>query len=101
MTAVWDSNVTFVCFLVLGASLVLPTLTCLWTLCNSMPYYLTWGKKKKRGSKEKKSNIKPSADFKPVQRVLLVFLDATERGGLGFAFLPSYSFERMETWSGS
>ena len=68
MTAVWDSNVTFVCFLVLGASLVLPTLTCLWTLCNSMPYYLTWGKKKKKEKKReeeksKKKTNKPPADF--------------------------------------
>ena len=31
---------------------------------------------------------------------MLVFLDATGRGGLGFAFLPSYGFERMGTRSG-
>ena len=42
----------------------------------------------------------PPADFKPVQHVLLVFLDATGRRGLGFAFLPSYDFERMGTRSG-
>ena len=50
--------------------------------------------------KKKEDNNKPPADFKPVQRVLLVFLDATGRGGLGFAFLPSCGFEWMGTKSG-
>ena len=40
------------------------------------------------------------ADFKPIEGVLLVFLDATERGGLGFTFLPSYGFVRMGASSG-
>ena len=35
--------------------------------------------------------------LKPVQRVLLVFLGATGRGALGFAFLHSFGSERMGT----
>ena len=56
-------------------------------------------KGKKRESNWKKN--KPPADLKPVHQVLLVFLDATGRGGLVFPFLPSYGFERMGTRSGS
>ena len=51
--------------------------------------------------KVKKDNNKPPDDFKPVQQVLLVFLDATGRGGLGFTFLPSCGFERMGSMSRS
>ena len=94
----WQSDICL-SFSILGVSLVLPLWICLWTLLNSMSYCLTWGKKKKeRGTKKNKS--KPLADFKPVHQVLLVFLDATGRGGLVFAFLPSYGFERMGTRSG-
>ena len=50
------------------------------------------GRKKKE--KGKKRN-KPPSDFKPIKQVLLVFLDATGRGGLLFTFLPSYGFARM------
>ena len=57
------------------------------------------GTKKREDPKRKNNNNKPSVDFKPVQQVLLVLLDATGRGGLGFAFLPSYGFERMGTRS--
>ena len=53
-------------------------------------------RKKKRERKNK-----PPADFKPTERVLLVFLDAAGRWGLGFTFLPSYDFERMGTRSGT
>ena len=56
------------------------------------------GGRKKKG-KERKKN-KPPADFKPIEQVLLVFLDATGRGGLGFTFLPSYGFARMRARSG-
>ena len=83
---------------------MLPLWICLWTLLNYMSYCLTWGKKKKRKKKErgtKKKKKKPPADFKPLQQVLLIFLDATGRRKLGFAFLPSYGFERMGTRSGS
>ena len=52
-------------------------------------------RKKKRQRKNK-----PPADFKPTERVLLVFLDAAGRWGLGFTFLPSYDFVRMGTRSG-
>ena len=55
MPALWASKVTFVS--VLGVSLVLPLLICLWTLHNSMSYCLTWGKKKKR-EKERESKKK-------------------------------------------
>ena len=84
---------------------MLPLLICLCTLCNSTSDCLTWGRKKRkkkreRGTKNKKIKNKPPADFKPVQRVLLVFLNATGREGLGFAFIPSYVFERMGTRSG-
>ena len=58
-------------------------------------------KKRKKKERIQKENInKPPADFKPVHRVLLVFLDATGGVGLVFAFLPSYVFERMGTNSG-
>ena len=74
---------------------MLPLLICVWTHCNSPSYHLTCKKKKKKkkgkgGSRKradtkrkrkKKDNNKPPADFKPVQQVLLVFLDATGRGG--------------------
>ena len=53
-------------------------------------------KKRKRKRKRKKErNKKPPADFKPTEGVLLVFLDTTGRGGLGFTFLHSYGFVRM------
>ena len=100
MPALWDSKVTFVSLSQFwGVILVLPLWICLWTLCNSTSYCLTWGKKKKEKKRGMKKN-KPPADFKPVQRVLLVFLDATGRAGLGFTFLPSYGFEWMGTKSG-
>ena len=50
------------------------------------------GKEKKGGGererlqKEKEKNNKPPSDFKSVQRVLLVFLDATGRGGWALLF---------------
>ena len=47
-----------------------------------------------------KKRNKPLADFRPVQQFLLVFLDATGRGRLGFTFLSSFGFERMGTRSG-
>ena len=63
---------------------------------------LELGEEKKRKKKDRgKKKNKPPADFKLVERVLLVFLDATGRGGLGFAFLPSYGFERVRTRSGT
>ena len=58
------------------------------------------GKKWEDLKRKIKIKNKPPADFKSVQQVLLVFLDGTERGGLGFTFLPSYGFERMGTKSG-
>ena len=76
---------------------MIPLWICLWTLNNSMSYCLTWEEEKK--DRGKKKNKLP-ADFKPIQQVLLVFLDATGRGELGFAFLPSYGFESLETRSG-
>ena len=94
----WQSDICL-SFSILGVSLVLPLWICLWTLGNSRSYCLTWGKKKKeRGTKKNKS--KPLADFKPVHQVLLVFLDATGRGGLGFTFLSSHGFETMGLRSG-
>ena len=42
----------------------------------------------------------PPVDFKPTKRVLVVFLDATGRGKMVFAFLPSCSFVRMGSSSG-
>ena len=56
------------------------------------------GGRKKRTKRDKGKN-KPPVDFKPIQRVLLVFLDATGRGGLGFTFLPPYGFTKMGTRS--
>ena len=51
------------------------------------------GNIKERGPKKKNNNNnnKLPADFKPVQRSasLLVFLDATRRGGAGLYFSPS------------
>ena len=58
------------------------------------------GKKRETIQKEKKNN-KPLTDFKPLQQVLLVFLDATGEGGLSFPFVPSYGFQKMGTRSGS
>ena len=95
MPVLWDSKVKFCQFLSFWGSLVLPLWFCVWTFHNFISYCLTWGKKKK--GKEKK---KPPADFNPVERVLLVFLIATGRGDLAFAFLPSYGFVRMVTRSG-
>ena len=46
-------------FSVLGVSLVLPLSICLWTLCNSTSYCLTWGKKKRK-NKERKENKQAS-----------------------------------------
>ena len=89
----------FVCFSTVGVSLVFPLWICYWTFHSSRSYCLTWGKKYlKRKRKERKK--KPPADFKPTKQVLLVFLDATGRGGLGFAFLPSYGFSRKGSKSG-
>ena len=93
MPVLWDSKVKFVCFSVLGVSLVLPLWICLWTFHNSISYCLAWGKKKEKERGKKKN--KPPADFKPGERVLLVFLDDTGRGGLGLAFLPCYGFSRI------
>ena len=85
----------YLSFSVVGVSLLLPLWICLWTFHNSRSYCLTWGKK----NRERKAKNKPPADFKPTEQVLLVFLDATGRGGLSFAFLPSYGFESMGTRS--
>ena len=105
MPALWENKVTFVSVSqFFGLSHVLLLSICLWTLCNSMSYCLTWGKKnekeKKREDQRRKENNKSPAVFKLVQGVFLVFLDATGRWALGFAFLPSYGFERMGTRSG-
>ena len=86
---------TCLIFSILGVSLMLPLLICLWTLHNSTSYCLTWGKEKNQRGKKKISLL-----LKPVEHVLLVLLDATGRGGLGFTFLPSYGFMRMGTRSG-
>ena len=59
------------------------------------------GKKREDPKRKKKDNNKPFADFKPVQQVLLVFLDVTGGGGPGFTFLPSFGSERMGTRFGS
>lgn len=77
---------------VLGVSLVVALSIHLWVLCNSTSYCLTCGKKKREDPKRKKKtkdNNKPLVDFKLFQWVLLVFLDDTGRGELGFAFLSS------------
>ena len=98
----------------MGISLVLPLLICLWTLCDSTSYHLTWRKTKKggwgkeRGSKrkrqkKKKDVNKPPADFKPIT------YSASSAGlprchrekGLSFTFLPAFGSERMETRFGS
>ena len=68
---------------------MVPLWICLWTFHNSMTYFLTWGKKRKEREKKKK---KPPANFKSLERVPLVFLDATGWGGLVFTFLPFYYF---------
>ena len=44
------------------------------------------GKKREDPKRKKKDNNKPFADFEPVQQVLLVFLDATGRGGWASLF---------------
>ena len=72
---------------VFGVRLVFPLWICLWTLHLSVSYCLIWAKKiwkKERNKKE--NNNKPLADFKSVQQVLLVFLDATGRGGWATLF---------------
>ena len=58
------------------------------------------GRNKRKRKREEIKKNKPPGDFKPVQRVMLVFLDTTGRRGLGFTFLPSYNFEKMGTMSG-
>ena len=61
---------------------------CLWTLCNSTSYCLSWGKnirKKERGTKKIKIIICLLLT-NPVQGVLLVFLDATWRGDWALLF---------------
>ena len=58
------------------------------------------GRKKKGKKREREEKNKPSGDFKPIQQVLLVFLDATGIRGLSFSFFPSYVFERIRTRSG-
>ena len=99
----WQQSDICLSFSVLGVSLVLLLLIC---LCVTPHLIVSLGGRKKgkikeRGTKKKKNNNnKLPADFKPVQWVLLVFLDATGRGGLGFTFLPSYGFKRMVTKSG-
>ena len=100
MPILWDSKVTFV------------SVSQCWglALCSlfgsiSGPFVtasliVSLGERKKGKKERGKKKNKLPADFKPTERVLLVFLDATERGGLDFTFLPSYGFERMGTRSG-
>ena len=100
MPALWDSKVTFV-----SVSQFLRLALCSPFGSVSEPFLtprliVSLGGRKKRGKKiEERKKKKPPADFKPIQRVLLVFLDAMGRGGLDFAFVPSYGFERMGTRS--
>ena len=101
MPAPWDSKVTFV-----SASQFWGLVFCSLFGCVSGPFVtpclivsLGERKKGKKREREKKRN-KPLADFRPVQQFLLVFLDATGRGRLGFTFLSSFGFERMGTRSG-
>ena len=57
MPALWENKVTFVSVSqFFGLSHVLLLSICLWTLCNSMSYCLTWGKKKKRKDLKRKNN---------------------------------------------
>ena len=90
MQVLWNSKLKFVSVSqLLGLALCSLLWVCLWTFHSSSSYCLTWGGKKKGLKKS------PPTDFKPTKGVLLVFLDAPGWGGLGFPFLPSYSFARM------
>ena len=53
MPAVWDSKVTFVCFSILGVSLVLSLWICLWTLWKSV-LLSHLGEEKKRGGRKQR-----------------------------------------------
>ena len=55
MQVLWNSKVKFVCFSVIGMS---PLWVWLWSFHSTMPYFLTWGKKRKKKKKL-------PADFKP------------------------------------
>ena len=95
MPVLWDSKVKFVSVSQFWRLALCSPLGCLCTFHNSTSYCLTWGKEKNQRGKKKISLL-----LKPVEHVLLVLLDATGRGGLGFTFLPSYGFMRMGTRSG-
>ena len=89
MSVLWDSKVTFVS--VLGISLVLSlfdlSLDPLKLHILLSHFGGKKGKKKREDPKrKKKDNNKPPADFKPIQRVQLVFLYATGRGGWALLF---------------
>ena len=93
MWVLWNSKVKFVSVSqLLGLAL--------WSLFGFVygPFTVPGLTVSLREKKRKKKNLqkkKPPDDFKPTKRVLLVFLDATGWGGLGFAFLPSYGSARM------
>ena len=88
-------------FSVLVVSLVPPILDLSLDISQVHVLLSPLGEGKKRKNRERKEKIyKPPADFRTIERVLLVFLDATGKGGLGFIFLPSYGFARMGARSG-
>ena len=98
MLALWDRKVTFVSVSQFwGLALCSPFWSVSGPFVTQRLIVFTWKKKKRKkgGSRKregpkrkekKKDNNKPPADFKPVQWVLLVFLDATGRGGWASLF---------------
>ena len=76
MPALWDSKVTFVpVSRFLGLALCSPFGSVCGPLVTPRLIVSLGG-----GKKERKEKNKPLADFKPVQQVLLVSLDATGKG---------------------
>ena len=75
MQVLENSKVDFVS--VVGVSFLISFRICFWCFFSSRSYCLTFGRKKK-----------PSVVFKPWKRVLLAFLEAVGRGGLGSSFFP-------------
>ena len=103
MPVLWDSKVTFASVSQFWGLALCSPFGSVSGPCVTPHLIVSLGKRKKKGGKRKRNGKKnkPSADFKPVQQVLLVFLYPTGIGGMGFTFLPSSGFERLGTRSGS
>ena len=72
----------------------------------SRPFVITFliislgGRKKRKNKRKEWKKIRPPHDFKPIEQVLLVFLDDTRRRELGFTLLLCYGFARIGTRCG-